>query len=200
MKIFSLLLFFCRELIRPLLIVFVLFLLSSCIEIESFLLKEPDAKIDYLEKSARLDIKSFFNGDIDGFALIQDKKENIIATFTIKINGQWQEGKGIINHSFIYNDGVKNSRTWLISVDSDGSFDAVAHDITNIAKGKQAGNTAQMSYVLLLAEQREKDKQEVRFEDKMYMIDEKSMIIISKFRKHDGSSGKITISLKKAGS
>ena len=172
-----------------------LFLISSCSYLQNFVPKSSFSELDTVDNVAKLDIKSFFNGDLEGFAISQDQNGNITGTNTIKINASWEGNKGIIQEVFIYNGGKKDSRTWLVTFEDDGTFDAVGHNVASPAKGRQIGNAAQMIYSLLIPANGVKE--EVKFEDKMYLVDEKSMIKISSFRKNYSSSGKNIISLKK---
>jgi len=172
--------------------IFLISLLSSCAVIQNF---NKSAELDYLDKGSKIDFKKFFSGDIEGFAITQDQNGKIIDTQTVKISGKWDENKGMIQQNFFYAGGKKDSRTWLVTLNENGTFDAVGHDVSSPAKGKQIGNAAQMIYSLMLPENGM--KQEVKFEDKMYLVDEKSMIVISDFRKGFTSSGRSIFSLKK---
>ncbi len=163
--------------------------------------KKAAVPLDYIESSSKLDIKKFFNGDIEAFSIKQDENEKIIGTAIIKISGKWDENKGTIQQNFVYNDGTKDSRTWLITLNSDGTFDAIGHDVSSPAQGKQIGNAALSNYTLAFGSKAAKE--EVSFDDRMYMVDEKSMIMISSFKKLGSKSvgknlsGKSIISLKK---
>lgn len=168
-------------------------LLSSCALLQNF--RKP-AEIDSLDKGAKFDVKKFFNGDIEGFALIQDQDGKIIDTETLKINGKWDDNKGVIQQNFVYGSGAKDNRTWLITLDDNGStFEAVGHDVVVAAQGKQVGNAMQMSYTLSISNKGEKQK--ISFDDRIYLIDEKSAIMISKSTIGFSSSKKFIISLKK---
>ncbi len=172
--------------------------LSSCAVMQNFLAPKPAPQLDYIDGATKMDIKKFFNGDVDGFAIKQDSTGKIVGTVTAKINGKWDENKGVIQQNFVYSDGTKDSRTWLVTVDSDGTFDAVGHDVSVPAKGKQSGNAAQSLYSLVLGAKGEKIQ--VNFEERMYLIDEKSMIMIVNFDKKksdQNSAGKIIFSLVK---
>ena len=172
-------------------------MLSSCAYFENLFAKKQIAELDSLETAPKIDIKKFFNGDIEGFAITQDSAGKIIGTVQVKISGKWDENKGEIKQNFIYDSATKDSRIWLVTVNADGTFDAIGHDFTAPAQGKQIGNAAQMLYSLNLMDQG--SKQAVRFEDKMYLVDEKSMIEISTYKKANGISGKTITSLKKIG-
>jgi hypothetical protein len=173
----------------------ILSLISSCSYLQNFAPKASFSELDTVDNSAKLDVKSFFNGDLEGFAISQDQNGKITGTNTIKINGSWEGNKGVVQEVFIYNGGKKDSRTWLITLEDDGTFDAVGHNVSSPAKGRQVGNAAQMIYSLLIPTNGVKE--EVKFEDKMYLVDDKSMIKISSFKKGYTASGKNIISLKK---
>jgi hypothetical protein len=71
----------------------------------------------------------------------------------------------------------------------------IGHDIVSPVKGKQLGNAVQMIYSLSMPVGGV--KQEVKFEDKVYLSDEKSAIKISKIKNKSGSPSKVITSLKK---
>jgi hypothetical protein len=151
-------------------------MLSSCAYFENLFSKKQIAELDSLETAPKIDIKKFFNGDVEGFAITQDSSGKIIGTIQVKISGKWDENKGEIKQNFIYDGTTKDSRIWLVTVNVDGTFDAIGHDFVAPAQGKQVGNALQMLYTLNLMDQG--SKQPVGFEDKMYLVDEKSMIEI----------------------
>ncbi len=168
-------------------------LATSCAALSNF---SKPSEVDYIDKGVKMDIKKFFNGDVEGSAIIQDENGKIIATQTIKANGKWEENKGVLQQNFVNNSGEKDSRTWLITLNEDGTIDAVGHDVAAPAKGKQIGNAAQMSYALILRKKGEKE--EIKFDDKMYLVDDKSMIIISEFKKGFSGKGRAIISFRKS--
>ena len=184
-----------KKISSTLLIVSSLLLASSCAQLMGPQKLPP---LDYIDKGAKLDIKKFFNGDVEGFAIIQDANGKIIDTQSIKINGKWEENKGIVQQLFVYADGTKDSRTWLFTVEQDGSFEAVGHNVSGPAQGRQIGNAYQMLYTLSVMQNGV--KQPVKIEDNGFLADEKSMLVISKFKKGYSASGKAIISLKKLNS
>ncbi len=169
--------------------------ISSCAYVDGLLSPKRVVELDSLDKGVKIDIRKFFSGDIEAFAIVQDGDANITGTLTNKINGKWEENKGVIQYNLTDDKGNKDNRTWLITLEADNTFVVVGHDFIKPAEGKQVGNAAQMIYSLNL---RGKDKkEEVLFEDRMYLVDEKSMILISNFTKANGDTGKKIASLRK---
>jgi hypothetical protein len=186
-----------NKLIKTLYSLPLVLVISSCVSgINSSETKEQES--DYLSGSVKMDIKKFFDGDLEGFAIKQDENGKIIETFTAKINGRWDENKGIVQFKYYRNDGIKDSRTWLITVNNDNSFEGVGHEITKPVSGKQIGNLAKSNYSINFGT---KDaKEEINFEEKMYLIDDKSAIVISNFKSkksQKNTAGKIIFSIKK---
>lgn len=167
--------------------------LSSCALIEKYSYKPNE--ITSLEKGPKFDVKNFFNGDLEVFAINQDNDGKITGTFTAKMNGKWDENKGVLQQSFTYDNGKKDSRTWLITADSDGTFNAVGHDVVTPVKGKQIGNAMQMLYSLSVKV--DGVKQNSDREDNFYLVDDRSAIGIAFIRKDGSAAGKSIISYKK---
>ncbi len=175
--------------------ILLLSLLPSCAALNNF---NKPSELDSISKGAKFDIKKFFEGDVEGFAIIQDSSGKIIDTEALKINGKWDGNKGVIQQNFVYASGNKDSRTWLITMDESGStFSAIGHDIAAPAQGKQVGNAMQMIYALMLPGKMDKQKVKVNFEDKIYLVDDESAIMISNFAAGFSSPSKSIISLKK---
>jgi hypothetical protein len=186
-----------KKLIRFSIAIIAILALPSCAYFENFFSKKQIPELDSLQTAPKIDIKKFFNGDIEGFAITQNSAGKIIGTIQVKISGKWDENKGEIRQNFIYDGAIKDSRIWLVTLNADGTFDAIGHDFLAPAQGKQIGNAAQILYTLNLMDQG--SKKPVRFENKMYLVDEKSMIEISTYNKVNGISGKTITSLKKIG-
>jgi len=173
---------------------------SSCAE----LFKRKEIKpLDYINGSVKMNYKKFFDGEIKGFAIKQGEDGSILSSKTVLVKGQWDGNKGVVKFNYVYNNGKKDSRTWLITLNSDGTFDAIGHDIIKPAHGRQIENAAQSTYSL-----KEKDanniKSEVFYEDRMYLVDKDSMMLISNYKKknnghisNNDSFGKIITSLTK---
>lgn len=169
--------------------------LSSCAFIEKFTHKPTE--ITTLDKAPKFDVKTFFNGDIEVFAITQDVEGKIIGSYTAKMNGKWEDAKGVLQQNFIYDGGKKDSRTWLITTDSDGVFNAVGHDVVTPVKGKQIGNAMQMLYTLSLPQNGKKEN--VDYEDNIYLVEDRSALGITMIRKDGMPFGKSIVSYKKVG-
>lgn len=168
---------------NKLLALFVILSLSSCTYLDLFN-KRKVPEISFLEKAPKVSLKEFFNGDIKAFAITKDANDKIISSYTSKMKGEWDENKGVLKKNYYYNNGKSDNRTWLITDNKDGTFDAVGHDMAEPATGTQVANAVQMLYALFIPENGVKTK--VRFEDSYYLVDKNSMISISTARSENG--------------
>ncbi len=171
--------------------------LASCTYLQQLVSPKNNAltPIDFLEKAPRIDVKNFFTGDLEGFAIVQNPQEKIEGSFIIKANGKWEENRGTVNYNYSFNGGKKDSRTWLITINDPASYTAIGHDFIGDAQGRNLGNSSVINYSLntLFKDK----KQPVNYEDKLYLVDEKSAIIISTMTQGNKIVGRAIISLKK---
>ncbi|MDX2083744.1 MAG: DUF3833 family protein [Rickettsiales bacterium] len=184
-----------KKLTKLITIIFSITILSSCAFIEKYTSQKP-AEVTSLDRP-KLDLKSFFNGDLEIFAITQDKNGKIIGSYSGKMNGKWDENKGVLQQNITYDDGKRDSRTWLITLYSNGEFEAVGHDFIAPMQGKQSGNAMRMIYTLSIL-QNDK-KQQTDYEDNFYLVDERSAIGISTIKKFKRPAGRSIISYRKLG-
>jgi hypothetical protein len=169
-----------------------LYLIPSCAY-----LNDSKPQLDSLSNGSKIDIKNFLNGDLEGFAITQNAQGKIENTFTAKINGSWEGNKGTVRYNFYSNNVKLDNRTWLITINDDKTYSAIGHDAIEPAQGQQIGNLSYMSYKLLIPYQDKKQK--ISFEDRTYLVDEKSAIIISTMKSGNTVLTKSIISVRKTG-
>ena len=153
-----------------------------------------DPKI-YAKNSPKFDIRSYLNGQLEAQGILQNRRGEVIKTFTVKMIGSWKENDGVLKEDFIFSDGKTDQRTWEIKILDDNNFTAKAHDTVGIAKGQQYGNAMKMDYVLKI----DVDSKEynISLVDWIYLVDEKTAINVSKMTKFGFRVGTLTISFKK---
>ncbi len=102
----------------------------------------------YANKKNKVDLRSFFDGDIDGWGAIFDYQGRQTRSFYVKIKGTWNQNQGTLDEWFEFDDGEKTERTWQISFSNDKIFTATAKDVIGSAHGEQNGNAVNIRYVL----------------------------------------------------
>ncbi|MAZ80620.1 MAG: hypothetical protein CMP18_02420 [Rickettsiales bacterium] len=175
------------ELSKTLKLIIILFtmFLSNC---------SHDAKI-YEKNNPKIDIRDFFNGNLEAFGIVRDRSNKVIKTFKAKIKGSWQGNIGTLEEHFEFSDNKKDHRVWTIKMIDDHNFSATAHDVVGIAHGKQYGNAVKMQYILTIAV--DDKKYDIKIDDWMYLIDNKSLINVSDMKKFGFKVGSLAIGFNK---
>jgi hypothetical protein len=166
-------------------------LISSCVKPA----KTIDLSAKYSgDKGPKLNINDYLNGNLDGWGYFEDNKGIITRRFTVKIAGEWDGKRGTIKRRFMFGDGKKDSRTWLITLDKN-DFSAVGHGVVGTANGQQYKGLAQISYRVKMPIDGE--QQEVDVIETTYSINNNSSISIFELGTKAAKKGKITMSLHK---
>lgn len=170
---------------------------ASCAYLDKLMAPKTAAvpQIDYLNTTSKLNLKTFLNGNIDSYAVTFDENGKIQSTYTAKINGTWDENRGTVRFNYVYNNGKKENRTWLVTFNENGEYSAIGHDFVGEATGKQLGNASLINYNLMIP--LKDKKQQVEFEDRIYQIDENSAIMTSVAKQGKTTISNSIVSLKK---
>lgn len=150
---------------------------------------------DYVKNQPRLEIKKYLNGPVKAWGILEDRSGKITRRFTVDMVGTWDGNNGVLDEKFVFDDGEKSSRIWKITMLDDNNFSATAADVVGNAKGSQYGNAIQMNYILDLEV---KGKHyNVKLDDWMYLLDEKTLVNKSTIKKFGITFAKLTIFFQK---
>ncbi len=150
---------------------------------------------DYKDNKPVVQFKEFYSGPVEAWGIIQDFNDKVIRTFTIQINGQWQDNKGSIEEIFHWSDDTTTHRVWHFDQISDHQFKATTDDMDGDAIGIESGNAIYWQYKLKVPINGEVF--EFDFEDWSYAIDGEVLINRSKMKKMGITVGNVTIMMKK---
>jgi hypothetical protein len=149
----------------------------------------------YQDRKTKLDLKKFFNGDIEGWGAIFDWQGRQIRNFSVKIKGTWDQNKGVLHEQFEFNDGEKVERKWDIEFSDENRFVGKAHDIIDRAKGIEKGNAVNINYVLQVPYN--KSTINLNMDDWMYLIEENIVLNRTDMKKFGFKVGEIVLFMKK---
>lgn len=152
--------------------------------------------LEYLEGAEKFDIKEFFNQTSYGFAIALDRNGKIISKHSVTSIGSWDGNKGTVKFDFLYSKEKKDFRTWLVTIDDEKNFTIVGHDFLEPAKGRQSGNVSEIIYKMNIDFNNAKN--EYKFTDNIFQVDNKSAIIITEVSDEKGVIGKIITSVSKS--
>ena len=174
------------KIISKLTLIFMLNNLFSCA------IKDPEY---YSQKSPQLDIREYFNGNIEAYGVLKDWKGEVKRKFTVTMQSSWNENVGTLKEHFIFDDGKEEDRIWTLELSDKHHFTGTAHDVVKTAKGRQFGNAMRMDYTLRV--DIDNKKVDLKVEDWMYLISDKNLINESKLKKFGITVAKLTIGFNK---
>lgn len=91
----------------------------------------------------------YFNGPLKAYGMVKDRNGKVLRTFKGDLVGSWDaNGVGTLDEHFIYNDGEKLHRTWIMKPNGDKKFIATAGDIVGNASMQARGNTVMIDYTM----------------------------------------------------
>jgi len=176
---------------------FFFFVLSTIFIIAMFFLSgcsSQNIKI-YQNNTPKFDVRKYFNGNLEAYGVLQNWQGKVVRTFTVKMQGSWQENNGVLQEHFLFNDGEKQERIWQLKVHDDHNFTATASDVVKTAKGQQYGNAVKMDYVLAIPVGNKTYNFTIK--DWLFLIDENSLVNVSTITKFGIPIAKLSIGFKK---
>lgn len=148
----------------------------------------------YRAETPVLDVRSYFNGTVDGWGMVQDRSGKLLRRFHVVIVASWNGDTGTLDEHFEWSDGSRQQRIWTI-VKNGNRYTGSAADVLGDAAGEAAGNALRWNYVLQLPA--EQGGYAVDVDDWMYLVDEDTLLNRSSINKLGIRFGEITIAFRK---
>ena len=149
----------------------------------------------YAGERPLLDLKAYFDGDIDAWGVFQDRSGKVVRRFTVKMKCSWVGDTGTLDEDFLYSDGKKEKRVWTIRKLPGGRYVGTAGDVVGEAQGIASGNALNWRYTLAL--QVDGSTWNVEFDDWMYLIDDRVMLNRATMSKFGVRLGEVLLSFTK---
>lgn len=146
---------------------------------------------DYRNETPKLDIREYFNGDLDAWGVVKDRSGKVVRHFHATVVGHWDGDSGTLDEKFSWSDGEQQARVWSLTMRDANNFVGTAHDVVGMAVGRQAGNAVQMQYVLRVP--RGGGSIDISMDDWMYRTTENCMVNETIMRKFGFRVGSILI-------
>lgn len=150
---------------------------------------------DYATQKPALDLQRYFNGEVVAHGIFTDRSGKVVKRFTVLMKCTWNAEDGVLDETFTYSDGTSSKRVWRMKKQADGRYTGTADDVVGEAHGQVAGNAFQWNYTLRLPVG---DKvYEVKFDDWMYLMDERVMLNRAVMSKFGIRLGEVTLAFHK---
>jgi hypothetical protein len=152
---------------------------------------------DYVSTKPEFDLKSFFNGELSAYGMVQDRSGKVMRRFHVDLIGQWKGNHGTLEEDFFYDDGETQRRVWSLNKQTDGSYIGTAPDVTHQAIGRSHGFAFNWRYTLNI--NIDGDTWDIDLNDWLYQLDSSRLINRTEMRKWGFKVGEITLVIEKNG-
>lgn len=155
-----------------------------------------DAALKHYETmQPRFDMRSYFDGDIKAWGIVQDWRGRVVSRFDVTMRGSWQGDTGTLEEDFTYYDGSTQRRVWTITPTGENSYEGIASDIIGKASGKSAGNAVNWAYDMNVPVG--DTTYRLRFDDWMWQMNDGVLINRSYLKKFGITVAELTLFMQK---
>lgn len=154
----------------------------------------PDP-MHYQSQTPALDLKQYFNGEIKGWGMVQNRSGQVDRRFVVTIKASWNGDEGILDEHFDWSDGEKQRRVWKLKAVGPHRYIGRADDVDGEAIGEIYGNALRWRYTLNVPFRGSTIG--LNFDDWMILIDDKVMLNRAVFSKWGIRMGEVTLSFSK---
>ena len=150
---------------------------------------------DYAKLTPHMDIQQHLSGPIRCEGVIYGPMGRVTSRFTADMEGRWDGNRGVLAEHFSYDSGTKQDREWRLTLGNGGRVTAEADDLVGKGSGQQGGGALRLSYTIRLPESAGGHALQVT--DWMYLIDDKTIVNRSQFRKFGIKVAELVATMRK---
>ena len=150
---------------------------------------------DYAAQGPALDLRTYFNGKVDGWGMVQDRSGKVTRRMTVEITASWRGDVGTLDERFTNADGTQETRVWTLSKQGE-RYVGTAGDVVGVATGEAAGNALNWSYVLD-AKREDGGRVKLDMDDWMWLVDERTLVNRTRFSKFGIRFGEVSFFFRK---
>jgi len=152
---------------------------------------------DYRGGSPRLEPETFFDGQLVAHGMLKDRAGRVTRRFIADIEASWEDGVGTLDERFVFADGEEDRRVWTLRPDGEGAYIGTAGDVVGESPVRVAGNAMFLDYTLRVPFG--DGTLDVQIDDRMYLIDDSTLLNESVMRKFGFRVGEIVLVIRRLG-
>ncbi len=149
----------------------------------------------YEKNQPKFVLEDFFSGKLTAHGILKNRQGEVIRYFNADLFASWQSGVGRLEETFLFDDGEAQERIWTLTPTEAGGYVAKANDVVGAGEVKIAGNALFMNYELLVPY--DGDLLQINVDDRMYLVNENTIINESVMKKFGFEVGYLTIVITK---
>lgn len=154
----------------------------------------------YKDNEPKLILNEFFEGNLTAHGIVKNRSNNVIRHFNVSMKGSWSnDGTGTLVEHFVFDDNSTQQRTWTfkpIITDEGKQYLAHANDTLEPVLTDISGNAFFMNYDLLINYKGHDIY--VNIDDKMYLVNDSTIINESVMTKYGIEVGYFTLTIIKS--
>ena len=105
---------------------------------------------DVSQSTPNLVLEKYFLGKTYASGIFEDRFGTVRRQFTVDIEGTFDQNVLYLVEDFIFNDGERETREWIIKRSGKDTYEGRADDVIGVAKGQSLGNTLNWRYDMRL--------------------------------------------------
>jgi Protein of unknown function (DUF3833) len=150
---------------------------------------------DYSDMQPAFEVEQFFNGPLTANGVVKNRSGKVIRSFSATIDASWDQGTGVLDEDFVFDDGEQQKRIWTLQRQANGTYLATAGDVTGAGVLEQSGNSVFLDYVLQIPYG--DGTIEVKVDDRMYLLTPDLLINESKLFKFGVRVGELLLVIQR---
>jgi hypothetical protein len=150
---------------------------------------------DYAATNPSLDLRTFLNGELRAYGMLQNRSGKMTRRFTAELQGSWSGERGVLEEKFEFDDGEIQYRTWQLQHDGNGHYSGTAGDVFGTAAGDARGSVFNWQYALEVPYS--DDTITVNLDDWLYLVDERHLLNRTTLTKFGFRVGELTLLIEK---
>ncbi|MBT8146931.1 MAG: DUF3833 domain-containing protein [Gammaproteobacteria bacterium] len=150
---------------------------------------------DYSQQQPQLVMEEFFDGQLRAHGVVKNWRGLVIRTFNADIKAYWQDGVGVLEEDFVFDDGEQQRRVWTLRPTAAGGYLGTAGDVVGEADVQIAGNSVFLDYTLMIPWR--DGSLNIRIDDRMYLVEPNVIINESAMSKFGLPVGQIQLVIRK---
>ena len=150
---------------------------------------------DVSQSSPKLVLEKYFLGKTYASGIFEDRFGTVRRQFTVDIEGTFDQNVLYLVEDFVFNDGERETREWIIKRSGKDTYEGRADDVIGVAMGQSLGNTLNWRYDMRLKVGGSSVK--VHFNDWMFLQSNGVLINKATVSKLGVDIGRVTIAFTK---
>jgi hypothetical protein len=150
---------------------------------------------EYADTTPEFDMKTFFNGNLIAYGMVQNRQGKVIRRFHADLVGSWEGNKGLLEEDFYYDDGETQRRVWNLEKHGTNKYTGMASDAVGEAAGESNGFAFNWKYTLAI--EVDGTTWDIDLNDWIYQIDDSRLINLTQMTKWGFNVGQIALVIEK---